>query len=219
MFKRIVMVCTLALCVGIHGPLSAEESESGIPGLGFSFFTGYPIIGGEFMVGGYDTLMRMMGIGAVITPTTTLTVEPGFFFMNRKRDYQNNLSGSGTDTDDYLYAGGSLGVFHHFNAGENMFIYLGPRVDAGRYEYDEDNADGSKGTTKQFDVGFSLVLGFKYMLTKRLCIYGDMGLGYFMSNKDYDYWNASGVKTSDNNNKYSTFALSRGNIGFIFFVL
>lgn len=216
MRKLAIILFCCAVCHASSPLYGQEEAKIQSGDIGLSFFIGTPI-NDEFYLGGLDTISRFYGTGAVYHPVAAFSIEPGIFIMSRNREYENKMTGV-TDKNDYLYAGGTLGLYYNRNISGGLYLYLGPRCDYGRYERDTKNGDGSKSEEKEEDMSISAVVGFKYMIGRHLVLFADMGFGYFSSNEKNESYNTAGVKTSENETRTGSFALSRGILGVIFYL-
>lgn len=215
MKKTLVMCCLLFLFVCI--PAFAADGGTLEDGdFGFTFYASMPVV---FTGSPYNNTMytKYLGIGAAYHITTYLSVEPGLFVSKTEIEKDDSL-GTGSDSDDdILYSGALLGVYYYGDVGEGLYYYAGPRFEVTRYEKDENDVGGTKKKTTRNDQLLSLVFGLKYMFNDHLAVFGDMGLGWYISVKDYVAKDSTGTKTDEYEERTESFILSRGMLGVAFY--
>ncbi len=195
-------------------PVFAQKKDAGKPktdDLGFLFYTGLPLSGQGFSIANMASLYRTFGIGLAFPVSPSLSLEPGVFFANTNAVSTDQNTGS-SDSDDQLYLGASLGIFYYKPIQKTMFFYTGPRLEFGYNQRKEDNSSGDVEKYKRFDIGIVAVVGLKCMITDKLGVFGDIGLGYYYTNYTREATGSSPYKYRDT---IHSFTLSKALIGVI----
>ena len=149
------------------------------------------------------------GISLIYHVTDSFALEPSVFFSYR--DYTRK---SNDVTDDYMTAGGALGIYYYSNLSGGAYMYIGPSADYLRKEETDNNSDGSYEETNIDSFGISIVLGLKYMFNAHVGIFGDISAGYFVMNHEITDYNPDGSQDGPSDERESNnFILSKGLIG------
>ncbi|MFW5861552.1 MAG: outer membrane beta-barrel protein [Spirochaetota bacterium] len=210
-----VMCCLLFLMVCI--PVFAADGGTLEDGdFGFTFYASMPVV---FDESPYNKTMytKYLGIGAAYHITTYLSVEPGLFVSQTKIEKDDRVSANSGSDGDILYSGALLGVYYYGDVGDGLYYYAGPRFEFTRYEIDESDDSGTDEKTTQNDQLLSLVFGLKYMVNDHLAVFGDMGLSWYVSVKDYVEKDSTGTKINEYEERTESFTLSRGMLGVAFY--
>ncbi|MBP7583486.1 MAG: outer membrane beta-barrel protein [Spirochaetes bacterium] len=177
--------------------------------VGLSFFTAERITDLFLSEGNLRAnFVESTGISLIYHVTDSFALEPSVFFSYR--DYTRK---SNDVTDDYMTAGGALGIFYYSNLSGGAYMYIGPRVDYLRMEETDNNSDGSYDETNIDSYGVSLVLGLKYMFNAHVGIFGDISAGYFFMNQERTYYDPSGTPGTPDERESNNFILSKGLVG------
>jgi hypothetical protein len=199
-------------------PAVAQEPDTIAAGdFGFTFYTGLPFIGDNWLPGGEETVTRYFGIGAAYHPLPFLRISPGLFYMRQRVTEKDKLTGDEYDQEDDI-GGASLGVFYSHDIGDGLSFYAGPRVEY-LHQSSWDHGESGKGKTKQSNIGAIAVFGLQHSLARRLAVFADMGIGYYWYSKERTWRDTSNSVTSKMEDVSNEIAVSRGTVGLIFYLV
>ncbi len=218
--KRFTHVLFVALIFISAFPVYAANEKSGaLTGgdLGFKFYTGYPMIGEDDYTGNFASVFRTIGVGADYHISSSIALEPGFFFSKQEREEKNVTTGETNRYNDQYY-GPSLSLFYYINTSNSLYIYFGPRFEFAYHEGEEKYSTGSRMEEKESYVGAIAVFGLKYMFNDNFGVFGDIGLGYFDRHRTAKSYNSSGAMTNKNERNQSTISFSSAFFGIAFYL-
>lgn len=162
--------------------------------LGFKFYSGYPFP--LSYTGSKVSFFRTIGAAIDYHITSSIAIEPGFFYCISDIKGKNDSWASDTKYNDPYY-GPSLGLYYYYNTGTDLYIYSGPRAEFAYHHEKETKNDASTAVYSEYYYGASAVLGLKYMFSENFGVFGEMGLGFFIYYKHSKDYNPLGIQTED----------------------